>query len=129
MAAIALPFSDTDEGRYCIRRASGRGQGASADNRCLGDPGYKPNPSVGPLEKAPFYATEIYRADVATCGGLITNERAQVFDGSGMPIVGLCATGNITATVMGRTYPGAGARIANRTVFEFVAARHLAGEQ
>jgi 3-oxosteroid 1-dehydrogenase len=104
------------------------GRGASAYNRCLGDPGYKPNPSLGPLEKAPFYATEIYPADVGTCGGLITNERAQVLDKSGMPIGGLYATGNITATVMGRTYPGAGASIANSMVFGFVAARHLAGE-
>jgi 3-oxosteroid 1-dehydrogenase len=102
------------------------GRGASAYNRCLGDPGYKPNPALGPLEKAPFYATEIYPADVGTCGGLITNDQAQVLDETGMPIGGLYATGNITATVMGPTYPGAGASIANSMVFGFVAARHLA---
>jgi len=102
------------------------GRGQSAYNRALGDPGYKPNPSLGPLEKPPFYATEIYPADVGTCGGLVTNEHAQVLDQLDSPIPGLYATGNITATVMGRTYPGAGASIANSMVFGYVAAHHAA---
>jgi 3-oxosteroid 1-dehydrogenase len=102
------------------------GRGKSAYNRCLGDPGYKPNPALGPLDEPPFYATEIYPSDVGTCGGVITNEHAQVLDRSDFPIPGLYATGNITATVMGRTYPGAGASIANTMVFGFVAARHAA---
>lgn len=42
-------------------------------------------------------------------------------------IEGLYATGNTTATVMGRTYPGAGASIASSMVFGYVAARHAAG--
>ena len=41
-------------------------------------------------------------------------------------IDGLYATGNITATVMGRTYLGAGGSIANTMVFGYVAARHAA---
>lgn len=103
------------------------GRGQSAYNRALGDPGYKPNPAVGPLDRAPFYATEIYPADVGTCGGLMTNEFGEVLGQDDVPISGLYATGNITATVMGRTYPGAGASIANSMVFGFVAARHAAG--
>jgi 3-oxosteroid 1-dehydrogenase len=102
------------------------GRGRSAYNRCLGDPGYKPNPALGPIETPPFYATEIYPGDVGTCGGLVTDEHARVLDQQGTPIPGLYATGNITATVMGRTYPGAGASIANTMVFGFVAARHAA---
>ena len=39
---------------------------------------------------------------------MITNEHAQVLDEQDRVIDGLYATGNITATVMGRTYPGAG---------------------
>ena len=102
------------------------GRGQSAYNHCLGDPGHKPNAAVGPLDRAPFYATEIYPSDVGTCGGLITDDKARVLDLSGSPIPGLYATGNITATVMGRTYPGAGASIANTMVFGFVAARQAA---
>jgi 3-oxosteroid 1-dehydrogenase len=40
------------------------------------------------------------------------------------PISGLYATGNGTATVMGRHYLGPGASIANTMVFGYVAARH-----
>ena len=43
-------------------------------------------------------------ADVGTCGGVVTNEHAQVLDEHDRVIDGLYATGNITATVMGRTY-------------------------
>jgi 3-oxosteroid 1-dehydrogenase len=103
------------------------GRGQSAYNDCLGDPGYRPNAAVGPLERAPYYATRVLPADVGTCGGLITNEHAQVLDEQDRVIEGLYATGNTTATVMGRTYPGAGASIASTMVFGYVAARHAAG--
>jgi 3-oxosteroid 1-dehydrogenase len=103
------------------------GRGQSAYNDCLGDPGYRPNAAVGPLERAPYYATRVLPADVGTCGGVITNQHAQVLDEQDHVIDGLYATGNTTATVMGRTYPGAGASIANTMVFGYVAARHAAG--
>jgi 3-oxosteroid 1-dehydrogenase len=102
------------------------GRGQSAYNDCLGDPGYRPNAALGPLESAPYYATRVLPADVGTCGGVITNEHAQVLDEQDRVIDGLYATGNTTATVMGRTYPGAGASIANTMVFGYVAARHVA---
>jgi 3-oxosteroid 1-dehydrogenase len=105
------------------------GRGQSAYNDCLGDPGYRPNAAVGPLDRAPYYATKVYPADVGTCGGVITNEHAQVLDEHDRVIEGLYATGNTTATVMGRTYPGAGASIASSMVFGYVAARHAAGRR
>jgi 3-oxosteroid 1-dehydrogenase len=105
------------------------GRGQSAYNDCLGDPGYRPNAAVGPLERAPYYATRVLPADVGTCGGVITNEHAQVVDEQDRVIDGLYATGNTTATVMGRTYPGAGASIASTMVFGYVAARHAAGRK
>ncbi|OBK10413.1 FAD-binding protein [Mycobacterium asiaticum] len=105
------------------------GRGQSAYNDCLGDPGYRPNAAIGPLDRAPFYATRVLPADVGTCGGVITNEHAQVLDEQDQVIEGLYATGNTTATVMGRTYPGAGASIASSMVFGYVAARHAAGRR
>lgn len=105
------------------------GRGQSAYNDCLGDPGYRPNAALGPLDRAPYYATRVLPADVGTCGGVITNEHAQVLDQHDQVIEGLYATGNTTATVMGRTYPGAGASIANSMVFGYVAARHAAGRK
>ncbi len=58
---------------------------------------------------------------------MITNEYAQVLDEHDQVIEGLYATGNITATVMGRTYLGAGGSIANTMIFGYVAALHAAG--
>jgi 3-oxosteroid 1-dehydrogenase len=49
----------------------------------------------------------------------VLNERDEVIDG-------LYATGNITATVMGRNYLGAGGSIANTMIFGYVAALHAA---
>jgi 3-oxosteroid 1-dehydrogenase len=102
------------------------GRGQSAYNVCLGDPGYRPNAAVGPLDRAPYYATRVFPADVGTCGGVITNEHAQVLNERDEVIEGLYATGNITATVMGRNYLGAGGSIANTMIFGYVAALHAA---
>ncbi|HZQ32563.1 MAG TPA: FAD-binding protein [Mycobacterium sp.] len=102
------------------------GRGQSAYNICLGDPGYRPNAALGPLDRAPYYAARVFPADVGTCGGVITNEYGQVLGDNDKVIDGLYATGNITATVMGRHYLGAGGSIANTMVFGYVAARHAA---
>ncbi|MQW77599.1 FAD-binding protein [Nocardioides sp. dk4132] len=103
-------------------------RGESTYNRCMGDPSRKvPNPAVGPILAAPFYAAKIIPADVGTCGGVLTDEHARVLGEDDRPIPGLYATGNITATVMGRAYPGPGASIANTIVFGYAAAKHVAG--
>ena len=103
------------------------GRGVSAYNRHMGDPGQKPNPSLGPVAQAPFYAVPIYPGDVGTMGGVICDEHARVLDHDNRPIPGLYAAGNMAASVFGRTYPGAGASIANTTVFGYIAARHMVG--
>jgi 3-oxosteroid 1-dehydrogenase len=100
------------------------GRGQSAFNKHNGDPGYKLNPALGPLDRPPFYATQFLPADIGTCGGLVTNEHAQVTDELGRPIPGLYAAGNTTATVMGRRYLGPGASIADSMVFGYLAALH-----
>jgi 3-oxosteroid 1-dehydrogenase len=118
-------LADTIE-HFNANAAQGRdpdyGRGVSAYNRNLGDPGYKPNPCLGPLDKAPYYAIQVVPGDIGTCGGLLTDEHAHVLDKQGSQIPGLYATGNSTATVMGRHYLGAGASIANSMVFGYLAA-------
>jgi 3-oxosteroid 1-dehydrogenase len=101
------------------------GRGESAYNKALGDPNRRiPNPAVGPIDEAPFYAVEVLPGDIGTCGGLLTDEHARVLNQQDQPIAGLYATGNSTATVMGRHYLGPGASIANSMVFGYVAANH-----
>jgi 3-oxosteroid 1-dehydrogenase len=103
------------------------GRGESAYNRALGDPNHKVHPCLGPIEEPPFYAVEVVPGDIGTCGGVVTDEHGRVLDHNDRPIDGLYATGNITATVMGRRYLGPGASIANTMVFGYLAARHATG--
>lgn len=44
------------------------GRGQSAYNDCLGDPGYRPNAAIGPLDTAPYYATRVLPSDVGRAG-------------------------------------------------------------
>jgi 3-oxosteroid 1-dehydrogenase len=104
------------------------GRGESAYNKALGDPHRKVrNPCVEPIDQGPFYACDVVPGDVGTCGGMITDEHARVIGKGDQPIPGLYATGNATATVMGRHYLGPGGSIANSMIFGYVAARHATG--
>jgi 3-oxosteroid 1-dehydrogenase len=94
-------------------------------DRYYGDPRNTPNPCVGPVDKPPYYAVALYPGDVGTCGGLATDDHARVLDASGRVMQGLYATGNCTASVMGRTYPGAGASIGASFAFGWIAAQDM----
>lgn len=100
-------------------------KGERSYDRYYGDPRTSPNPCVAPVSKPPFYAVALFPGDVGTCGGLLTDERARVIDQSGSVIDGLYATGNCTASVMGRSYPGAGASIGASYAFGWLAAQHM----
>ena len=100
------------------------GRGESAYNRALGDPNRKVHPCLGPIDEPPYYGVQVVPGDIGTCGGMLTNADAQVIGQDDRPMEGLYATGNGTATVMGRHYLGPGASIANTMVFGYVAARH-----
>jgi 3-oxosteroid 1-dehydrogenase len=103
-------------------------RGWSAQDRYYGDPNVKPNCSLGPVETAPFYAVQIYPGDLGTKGGLITDQNSRVLGADGRPISGLYAAGNSSASVMGRTYPGAGGTIGPALTFGFLAAEDAALE-
>jgi 3-oxosteroid 1-dehydrogenase len=100
------------------------GRGESAYNRALGDPNHSVHSCLGPINEPPYYAVQVVPGDIGTCGGLVTDEHGQVLSQDDRPIEGLYATGNGTATVMGRHYLGPGASIANTMVFGYLAARH-----
>jgi 3-oxosteroid 1-dehydrogenase len=103
-------------------------RGLSKYDHYYGDPRNKPNPSLGPLDKAPYYAVKIVPGDLGTKGGLRTDEHAQVLREDGSAVPGLYAAGNASAAVMGRTYAGPGATIGPAMVFGYLAATRLAHE-
>jgi 3-oxosteroid 1-dehydrogenase len=87
----------------------------------------KPNPCLAPLEEGPFYAIRLDAGDIGTKGGLVTDEFSRVLRADGSPIPGLYATGNTSASVMGGSYPGAGATLGPAMTFGYIAANHIAG--
>jgi 3-oxosteroid 1-dehydrogenase len=101
-------------------------RGEGAHEAYQGDFSHKPNPSLGPVEKPPFFAVALYPGDVGTSGGMLCDEHARVLDTNHDPIPGLYAAGNCSASVHGRTYPGAGASIGNSFVFSYIGMKHAA---
>lgn len=87
-----------------------------------------PNPCLGLMDKAPYYAAQIVVSDLGTKGGLKTDPRARVLNTDGSVIEGLYASGNTMAPMSGRIYPGAGGPVGSSMAFSWIAARDLAGE-
>ena len=87
----------------------------------------QPNPTLSPILKPPFYAFPIHGGDIGTNGGIVTDENARVLDREDRPIGGLYAVGNNAASVMGESYPGAGATLGPAMTFGYLAGRHVMG--
>jgi 3-oxosteroid 1-dehydrogenase len=102
-------------------------RGGPAYDRMYGDPAVTPNPTLAPIETAPFYALPIYGGDIGTNGGVVTDEYARALDTHGRVIAGLYAVGNTAASVMGESYPGAGVTLGPAMTFGYVAGRHAMG--
>jgi 3-oxosteroid 1-dehydrogenase len=105
------------------------GRGGNAYDRFFGDPTSKPNPSLGALDQAPYYAVPINLGDLGTKGGLKADAQARVLDTRGEPIAGLYAAGNAAGSPFGNCYPGAGGTIGPALTFGYVAAGHIAGQR
>ncbi|MFC1878570.1 FAD-binding protein [Chloroflexota bacterium] len=99
------------------------GRGDSAYDKYYGDPNVLPNPNLAPLEKPPYYAIRMWPGDLGTKGGLVTDENSRVLRTDGSVIDGLYAVGNTMASVMGNSYPGAGATIGPAMTFGYLAAQ------
>lgn len=85
-----------------------------------------PNPLLGAIDTAPFYAATIRLSDIGTKGGLKTDERARVLRPDGTPIAGLYAAGNTMAAMSGGVYPGAGTPIGSSLAFSYIAVLDIA---
>ncbi len=104
-------------------------RGSDPYQRYYADPAHKPNPCLGRIAKPPYYAIPVLPGDLGTKGGPNTDTHGRVLQDDGSPIEGLYAVGNNSASVMGHSYPGAGATIGAAMTFGYVAALHAAGSQ
>lgn len=102
-------------------------RGTTAYQRNLGDPAVQPNPTLGKLAAAPFYAVRLYPADIGASVGLVTDDHARVLR-DGVPIPGLYAAGNDMQSLMGGAYPGPGINLGPAIVFAYAAAQALKSE-
>jgi FAD binding domain len=81
-----------------------------------------PNPNLGRIATAPFYALRLYPSDIGTSAGLVTDDVARVLDSDNRPMAGLYACGNDMQSIMGGTYPGPGITLGPAIAFAYVAA-------
>ncbi len=100
------------------------GRGEDAYERFCGDPAVRPNPSLGPIDGAPYYAVEVLAGTIGTKGGPVTDTEGVVLDRDGSPRTGLYAVGNTAAFWTGDGYPGPGATLAVGMTMGYRAGRH-----
>ena len=102
------------------------GKGSTDFDRHNGDPGHKPNPCVGPIGSAPYYAMAVYPSTLGSSVGLKADADGRVLSATGAPIPGLYACGNDMASIMRGHYPGPGITLGPGMVFAYRAAMAIA---
>ncbi|MGW9131833.1 FAD-binding protein [Streptomyces sp. NPDC055681] len=81
------------------------------------------------IDGVPYYAIGIEAGDLGTKGGLVIDVAGGVLRGDGSAVEGLYASGNVSASVMGNEYTGAGATIGPAMVFAHLAVPGGAAER
>lgn len=132
-ATIGLPVQALEDTVAQMNRFAATGvdtqfqRGESIYDRSNGDATQKPNPCLGPIQAAPFYAVPVLPTPLGTSRGLRADTEARVCDASGAPIAGLYVCGNDMQSAFGGEYPGAGGQLGPAMTFGWIAARHAAG--
>lgn len=101
-------------------------KGETIYDRSNGDPEHHPNPCVGPIADAPYFAVALWPTPLGTSRGLAANTDAQVLDTENRPIPGLYVCGNDMQSAFGGEYPGAGGQLGQAMTFAWIAAHHAA---
>ena len=101
-------------------------RGASAYNCAQGDARHQPNPTLGALEHAPYYAVRILPGSLGSFSGLKTDEQARVLNAEQRPIPGLFAVGNDMSSVMQGFYPSGGITLGPAMTFGYLVGKKLA---
>jgi hypothetical protein len=102
-------------------------RGESVYDKFYGDAQSKPNPSLQPCERGPFYALPVYPGNVSILYGLVTDKDSRVLNTKGSPVNGLYAAGCDADSVFKGCYPGGGSSIGPGMTFGYRAGLHIAG--
>ncbi len=95
-----------------------------------GDPYHKPNPNLGPLVKAPFYAVEMKRmgGTAITSAGILADEHGQALGWDDKPISGLYVAGNSMARMETGAVMQSGISNARGMTYGWLIGKHAAGQ-
>jgi len=95
-----------------------------------GDPNQKPNPNLGLVAKAPFYAVELHRmaGGGITSTGILTDEHCRAVGWDDKPIQGLYVAGNSAARLDNGALMQSGITNARGITHGYLAGRHAAGK-
>ncbi|HVW33220.1 MAG TPA: FAD-dependent oxidoreductase [Acidimicrobiia bacterium] len=104
-------------------------RGTSRWDREWGDPNHRPNPSLGPLVRPPFYAVRLEPGALGTKGGLRVDDAGRVLHATGSFIPGLYAAGNVAACSVPHGYCGPGATLGPAMTFGYIIGRSLLGDR
>lgn len=102
------------------------GRGDSYYERFHGDPG-APHPTLGSIERAPYYAFPVHLGAVGTSGGPRIDARGRVQHVRDRPIPGLYGAGNAVASPAGPAYFGGGTTIGMALAWGHIAGTEAAG--
>ncbi|TVV77110.1 FAD-dependent oxidoreductase [Sphingomonas solaris] len=102
-------------------------KGDSFLDRDLGDPAHAPNPCLGPVWTAPFYAVKIFPGDGSTTVGLKIDGQARVLDDAGRMIPGLYAAGLDAHSIWRGHAPAHGCNVGPAMTLGYIAGRSMAG--
>jgi hypothetical protein len=79
------------------------------------------NPSLGKIDKSPFWAIKVYPGDTGTKGGLVTDSSWRVLRSDSSVIEGLYACGGTAASIFEQVSPAPGAALGEALVAAFLA--------
>lgn len=87
-----------------------------------------PQECLRPLGGQRLHAVRLVPGDLGTKGGAVIDPDGAVLDTAGVPIAGLYAAGNSSASVSGEAYPGPGVPLGSGMTMAYRAVAHMAGE-
>jgi len=126
ISAVGLTQSVANNNAFALTGVDKQFQrGVTAYQHHIGEAGAGgPNPNLGAMTEAPYYAVKLYPGDIGAAQGLQTNAHAQVLNAQGQVIAGLYAVGNDMNSIMGGVYPAPGITIGPGLVFAYLATQH-----
>ncbi len=101
-------------------------RGESAWGASAGERGKRRNPSLGKLDKPPFWAVKVYPGDLGTKGGVLIDADSRALRPDGTVLPGLYACGGAAASLFAGTAPAPGAALGAALIEAFLAATHKA---